>query len=56
MKRIALTLALLTATAMPVLAFPSGTEVPTLTWPEPVASQSCADPVALMPTTCSVSR
>lgn len=56
MKTFALTLALLTATAMPALAFPTGTELPTMTWPEPVTSQSCADPAALVPAPCAILR
>jgi hypothetical protein len=52
MKRITLTLAFLTALASPALAFPTGIEVPTMTWPDPVVSQSCADPVYLVPATC----
>jgi hypothetical protein len=54
MKTASLTLALLTALAAPALAFPTGVEVPTITWPDPVvASQSCADPAAITPATCS---
>lgn len=52
MKRFTLTLAFLTVIAAPALAFPTGVEVPTMTWPEPVASQSCADPAILEPATC----
>jgi hypothetical protein len=54
MKRIILTLALLTSIASPALAFPTGVEVPTMTWPDQtVTSQSCIDPVALAPATCA---
>jgi hypothetical protein len=53
MKRITLTLAFLTAIASPALAYPTGIEVPTMTWPEPVVGQSCADPVAIEPVTCA---
>ena len=53
MKRLTLTLALLTAIASPALAFPTGVEVPTMTWPEPVTSQSCIDPVAIAAGTCT---
>jgi hypothetical protein len=53
MKRITLTLAFLFAIASPALAFPTGTEVPSMTWPEPVATQSCANPAALDPAICA---
>jgi hypothetical protein len=57
MKTASLTLALLTALAPPALAFPTGVEVPTMTWPDPVvASQSCVDPAALLPATCSLGQ
>jgi hypothetical protein len=54
MKHIALTFAALMALAAPALAFPTGIEFPTLTWPEPVVGQSCADPVALDPAICAM--
>jgi len=53
MKRITLTTAVLLALAAPAMAFPTGTEVPTLTWPEPIVGQSCADPVSLEPAACA---
>jgi hypothetical protein len=57
MKTLSLTLVLLTALAAPALAFPTGVEVPTMTWPDPVvASQSCVDPAAILPAACSVTH
>lgn len=57
MKTLSLTLALLTALAAPALAFPTGVDLPTITWPDPVvASQSCVDPAAILPAACSTDQ
>jgi hypothetical protein len=57
MKTLSLTLALFTAFAAPALAFPTGVELPTITWPDPVvASQACVDPAAILPPTCNTGQ